>query len=46
MPRMSGWPRKKSGQNTNANETTLTFADFEAQTANTEAPIEAVPTLV
>lgn len=43
---MSGWPRKKTGQKTNANETTLTYADFERETANTVAPAEAAPVLV
>jgi len=36
---MSGWPRKKSGHKTNANENTLTYADFERETANAEAPV-------
>ena len=34
MPRMSGWPRKKSGHKTNANDSTLTYADFERETAS------------
>ena len=34
---MSGWPRKKSGQNTNANDT-LTFGDAELAFATSDAP--------